>query len=284
MWERLSLPRMLLRNAAPLFAALGLSGCRSWDVTVSEDLQRAFQTPAAPHVIVQTSNGNITATTSPGNQARITVTKYSSGRDDVEAAKNLKIVEVTMDQEGDAIHVGIKRTDNAPWSNWGANVHLDVPVGSQLTFRSSNGNLSSRQVGGKQSLRTSNGNITVTDGTGEVDMETKNGSITVTALNAAIRARTSNGRIVFDGTFAKGNHCLETRNGSISITLPPDATFHVDASTRNGSVRSDFPLSKVEEKDSRTLIGSVGENAEVSIKAATSNDSIRILRRLVEQP
>jgi hypothetical protein len=38
-------------------------------------------------------------------------------------------------------------------------------------------------------------------------------------------------------------------------------------------------LTKVEEKDGGTLIGSVGENAEVSITATTSNDSIRILHR-----
>jgi hypothetical protein len=161
MWERISLRRMLLRNAVPLFAALGLSGCHMADVTVSEDVKQVFQTPATPRIIVRTFNGKITATTSSGNQASIEVTKYGSGRNDVEAAKTLNNVEVTMDQEGDTIHVGVKRKDDALRGNSGANVHVGVPVGSQLTFRSSNGSLSSQQVGGKHSLHTSNGDITV---------------------------------------------------------------------------------------------------------------------------
>jgi hypothetical protein len=283
MSERISLRRLHLRNAVLLLSVPVLAGCQGmiWrqDVTVREEVKQVFQTSPAPRIVVHSFNGEISATAAADGQASIEVTKFASGASEDAAARNLKLVEVTMEQQEDTIHVAVKRTGDPRGTSLGADVYLAIPANCQLTLQTSNGNLSSHHISGGQSLHTSNGSITVTEGRGEMDVTTSNGAVTLAADSATVRARTSNGEIVFNGSLAKGSHSLETSNGAVSIALPADAQFHIDATTRVGSVRTDFPLTKIEEKDRCTLRGSVGDSAEVSITALTSNGRIAILRR-----
>jgi hypothetical protein len=81
---------------------------------------------------------------------------------------------------------------------------------------------------------------------------------------------------VFRGTLADGKHSLTTQNGRVSMTLPQDARFRVNAQTSNGTIVDDFSSGKVKGKGVRRLENSVGDNPQVSIELRTHNGSIEI--------
>ncbi|HYX51352.1 MAG TPA: DUF4097 family beta strand repeat-containing protein, partial [Ktedonobacteraceae bacterium] len=59
---------------------------------------------------------------------------------------------------------------------------------------------------------------------------------------ANVNLKTESGDINFDGTFpTTGTSQFQTTNGDITITVPSNSAFHLDASTNSGSINSDFP-------------------------------------------
>ncbi len=71
-----------------------------------------------------------------------------------------------------------------------------------------------------------------------------------------------------------GDLSLETSNGGVSVRLPRDARFSVDAETSNGGVRSDFPV-EGGKQGKRSLKGDInGGGAKLYIR--TSNGGVHI--------
>ncbi len=262
--------------------------------TADETVSQSFTAATTPHVVVEVFNGGIDVTTGSDPQAvRIDVTKRGGGNSQPDAQDDLKNVEVTMTQSGDTIRVVARRTDRqVDIGNSGASAKLRVPNGTILDLRASNGPVTiSGPVGdataqtsngpiaargslGQLNLTTSNGPVTIDGGSGALSVETSNGPITMNADKATVSAHTSNGPITFTGSLT-GRNDLRTSNGSVSVTLPADATFAVNASTSNNKITSDFPVTSSDRGDT-FLRGTVGNDPGTTLELQTSNSPIEL--------
>jgi DUF4097 and DUF4098 domain-containing protein YvlB len=228
-------------------------------------------------------------------KVRAKVIKRGAGPTKEEAEDDLENVQVTMVQDGDNVTIVARRAEGKPNpGNSGTSATIEVPTGTVLNLQSSNGPLNvvgrAGDVTGKSSngpikvkggqgtlqLTTSNAPITIEGATGKLDLHTSNGPITIAARDAGVNAHTSNGPIRFSGTLAEGEHVLHSSNGGLTLTLPADLRFQVDAATSNGRIACAFPVQGKGGQTKTHLRGSVGESPAVALKLSTSNGGIKI--------
>jgi DUF4097 and DUF4098 domain-containing protein YvlB len=245
-------------------------------VTVREVVKKSFRTGAAPGLNVETFNGSIQVTAGTGTTITVEVTKQAHGKTEDEAQAELKNLDVTMTQDGDAVRVNAKRRERHPDASSGASAKIQVPPGAVLELKTYNGGVTVSGGGGAVNIGTSNGAIGVRDHTGKLNLRTSNGAIDIRAEKAAVTAKTSNGAVTFAGSLAAGDQTFHTSNGSITVSLPKGASFRIDADTSHGRVSSTFSVHGEQERKKNQLHGNVGDNPKFSLKLHTSNGSIHV--------
>jgi hypothetical protein len=159
----------------------------------------------------------------------------------------------------------------------GVTYTVHVPRHVALDILDSNGGIQVAGTLGKTHLKTSNGNLTVREASGDLSLETTNGGIGVTRSAGSLDAKTTNGGIDAGLMHLVGGDLrLESTNGPISVRLPKDARFSVDAATSNGTVQSDFPV-QGGQTGKRSLKGEVnGGGSRLFLR--TSNGGVAIRR------
>ena len=146
----------------------------------------------------------------------------------------------------------------------------------QISAKSSFGEVNIDSPSTDVDAETSNGKIHVRGATGRIRAHTSFGDVAIAAQNVQVKAESSNGALTFAGSLADGESVLKTSFGSISVALPADAQFQLDAQTSFGTIDTGFTLAK-DGKTSKTHVrGTVGENPKASLKLVTSNGSISI--------
>jgi DUF4097 and DUF4098 domain-containing protein YvlB len=259
-----------------------------------ETISKSFKTKAVPNLVVETFNGPISVTTGREGTVQVKVVKTIHADSEEAAKDDLKNVDVSLTQEDNAIRITAKTEGHHLQTQRAAAVVLQAPPGARLELRTSNGAVTASgpvgdvavhtsngkiEVGstkGKVNLITSNGPISVDEGTGPFDLTTSNGRIDIKAAKAVVKARTANGGIEFHGNLGAGSHSFHTTNGSISLTLPSDAQFRVDAVTSHGQVTSSFPVKGADRRPKTQLQATVGDDPSINIKMATTNGNIEI--------
>jgi hypothetical protein len=105
-------------------------------------------------------------------------------------------------------------------------------------------------------------------------------NFTVTIPDRTVVHVTSHvGEIVYQGTIASGvSDQLQNDTGDITVTLPKDATFRLDATAHTGGVQVDFPNVPVTEHN---LVGSqaqatIGSNPTASLTLTVGVGDIKI--------
>jgi hypothetical protein len=263
-----------------IIAAMG-AGCFGINIgllTAEETMSQNLDVPDDLSVIVESFNGTIEVKAGSENQVLIDAVKRGSGNSQEAAEADLENVEVSVELQGNTLTVIGRRTDNKMSGNSGVTVSLTVPVSANLDIKTSNGGISTLGNQGDIQADSSNGKITLNGALGNLNANTSNGAIEIDAEQAVVTANTNNGRIDFRGSLAAGVSSFNTSNGAITLTLPADASFTLDADTSNSNITCDFPLSDTQVMDDDQLKGTVGENPEVSITAYTSNGRIEINR------
>lgn len=94
-------------------------------------------------------------------------------------------------------------------------------------------------------LKNDAGGITINGIAGQISCTTGAGSVKVTGawLRGNSKLKTDAGTISFSGALdPHGSYQMTTGAGAVSVTLPPNASFRLDAKTGVGSINSDFPL------------------------------------------
>jgi len=128
-------------------------------------------------------------------------------------------------------------------------------------------------------LKNDAGSITVNGIAGQMSCSTDAGSIKVTDswLYGNSKLKTDAGSITFSGALdPRGSYAMSSDAGSISVTLPPSASFRLDAKTDVGSINSDFPLTIQRDFPGGKVRCDVGLPPYPTLKLRTDVGSINI--------
>ncbi len=138
-------------------------------------------------------------------------------------------------------------------STGSGDIRLDSVKGS---VHASTGSGSIRAIGiaGGFVASTGSGDVKLeqtTDGDGKV--ETGSGSVELTGVRGSLRVRTGSGDITAAGE-PKSEWNLHTGSGGVTVHLPPQAAFDLDAETSSGHISTEHPI---------TIQGTVGRRGEL---------------------
>jgi DUF4097 and DUF4098 domain-containing protein YvlB len=113
-----------------------------------------------------------------------------------------------------------------------------------------------------------------TAGAGDFDFQTGSGSIHINDLRGAVRAHTGSGRIELDGQ-PTGDWRLGTGSGGITVRLPPQAAFELNAHTSSGSIHTDRQIT-IQGTTGRHDIRGTVNGGGIHLDLSTGSGSINI--------
>lgn len=203
------------------------------------------------------ANGGIRVEGWAGSDVRVSARVEARARNEEAAREMAQEVEI-LARPGSLSAEGPRTRGRESWS---VSVRVQVPMGTELD------------------LRTTNGGIAVSDTDAGVSAQTTNGGVRLRGVAGPIQARTTNGGIRAElsrQTPLRHDIQLRTTNGRIEVALPEGLSARIDASTTNGGITTDFPIT-VQGRFGRRLTGVVGEGGP-EIRAATTNGGIRLTR------
>jgi len=168
-------------------------------------------------------------------------------------------------------------------SNIGGDVRASTGSGS-IELRSVQGNLRASTgsgairgtaVAGMVNASTGSGSITISkSGSGDVEVTTGSGGIEVSGVRGTLRARTGSGSIRAEGQ-PTGEWNVHTASGSITVRLPAEFAFDVNARSSSGRIDSAHPVTMIGTLERRELRGKVRGGGPL-LALSTSSGSIRI--------
>jgi DUF4097 and DUF4098 domain-containing protein YvlB len=171
-------------------------------------------------------------------------------------------------------------------SHIGGELHATTGSGSitldgvQGAVRASTGSGSIRAdgIGGGLTAKTGSGNVELAQtAPGDVEVETGSGHIELHGVHGRIRAHAGSGSISAEGA-PTGDWNLHTASGTVTVRLPADASFNLEASSGSGNI-------EVSPTHELTVSGIIGGRHELHgkahgggpvISASTSSGSIRV--------
>ncbi len=168
-------------------------------------------------------------------------------------------------------------------------------IGGQVRARTGSGGISISNVAGSVSAHTGSGSIhgerlgsgstassprtgsnsfAETAGAGVFDFQTGSGGIRIDDLRGAVRAHTGSGRIELDGQ-PTGDWRLSTGSGGISLRLPAQAGFELNAHTSSGSIHTNRQITTQGTTGRHDLRGTVNGGG-IHLDLSTGSGSITI--------
>jgi hypothetical protein len=208
-----------------------------------------------PTLVIHDNTGSITIQKGGDNsQVTITAIKRTSAFNNaptVAYSKNNSTI--TADEQGGGNFLGFSSVD----------FEVTVPSNANLQIHSDTGEIQVSDINGAMSLTTNTSAIVATQDT----------------LSGHSVLHSDTGSVTFNGSLAPhGNYEMSTNTGSVDVTLPRDAAFHVDASTNTGTFSSNFPNLNADHPNTvgRVVHGNVGNAPTANLTLKTNTDSINI--------
>jgi DUF4097 and DUF4098 domain-containing protein YvlB len=123
-------------------------------------------------------------------------------------------------------------------------------IANLVEVTTANGDISFKHATGRARLRTISGQIDISDAgpreqSDDLRANTTSGDITLDNVRyARIVAATSSGNVIMRGPLARGGfYDLKTSNGDVTLTLPADSSFYINATVyHGGEIVTDFPV------------------------------------------
>ena len=148
-------------------------------------------------------------------------------------------------------------------------------IGGPVRAKSGSGSIRAEQVAGEFRGKTGSGSISLSQtAPGDVTVSTGSGSTELTGIDGALRASAGSGSIKVEGR-QQGDWDLGTGSGSITVRLPDDAAFVLDAESRSGGITVDHPLMVQGKISKRHIRGEVRGGGPL-LKADTGSGRIRV--------
>lgn len=230
---------------------------------VTSDETLSFEpSGTATHLVIDSFNGGVTleadeSATGVHGEAR----SYARGHTVEEAEQRLSQMKWEFSQEGETVHLRLKRPAGKI-GNMGSTIRtMRVPAGWAISVDTSNGNVTVSPGLGAVDVKSSNGSVHVA-GDQEVEVYTSNGNVEYQGASADFLLESSNGsvRVMLDGDWS-GKGRVVSSNGNISVKCSGVIDASMKSSTSNGKTRVHGP----------ELNGSGG-----TLNLSTSNGSITV--------
>jgi hypothetical protein len=148
-------------------------------------------------------------------------------------------------------------------------------IKGNLHASTGSGNISASGLGGAVTAGTGSGSIRIEEtGAGDFDVHTGSGGIEISGVKGAVRARTGSGNIEARGE-QTGEWRLHTGSGNLTVRLPQNAAFELEAQSSSGNIYTDRPITVQGTIGKHELRGKVGAGGPL-LELSTSSGSIRI--------
>ena len=238
-----------------LLAAVAVLGIAPAGFGATQVYEQKYPLPAGGSFALMNVNGSVQVDGWEREEVEVRAVKTTTGDE-----RDLARVDIEVDSARD--HVAVRtRYPQGSGVEVAVEYHVHVPYRVLLGgVETVNGNVLVRGVDGKGELRTVNGDVDITDSSGRFSARTTNGSI-------RLKLR----RLSDDGPMA-----LETVNGSVVLSLPPDAHAELNALSMNGDFSSQLPVTTTSSRAGRGVSGLLGAGGN-RISLRTVNGGIRVL-------
>ena len=283
-------------------SVVGASGAigQIGDMNKMATTDQTFAVTGTPTISVQNHNGTITITRGAENTVVIHATKRAATDEalaklqaNLQQDGNHITIETTGDNysgvaffghNGMAVDYQIQvpaHADLAPINS--SNGRIDITgIAGQFDLSTSNGIITARDVDGAIAAQTANGRVSVVGGSGTLRLSSSNGLVEVRDVRAnGIDLHTSNGRNTFVGSLVPGSkNIVDTSNGTVAMTLPPESALNVDLRSGNGSVTVGFPVTTAPNSQSkRNAVQGVIGRPDADLTVHTGNGSITLTKQ-----
>ena len=277
--------------------------------------EKSLQVGAAPSLDVSTGSGNVTvragASGSIAVKGIVEVRRGGNGPSNADELARQVVANPPITQSSDVVTVG-KIADEATRRAVSISYEISVPAPTTVAANSGSGNVtisgvngpvkansgsgdvSASSLGGDLDARTGSGDVTVTGakkaaslstgsgnisadlgGAGDVKANTGSGDIKLTGVNGLLVASTGSGSIGVEGS-PTGDWKISAASGNVSVAVPSEKGFALDASTASGSLDIASPLTVQGRIDRRRVQGTVrGGGPTLRLSTASGDISVR---------
>jgi hypothetical protein len=272
----------VLRSASLMVCFVGLAACDVVHIAAQSQqargmFERTLTVTGPVDLSVRTGSGNIQIRTGAGDRVQI-VGRVSSGshRDGLDPAERVRRVEATppIAQTGNTIRIG-DTNDDPLYRQVSISYELVVPANTQVNAQTGSGNQTIGSVDGPVRAQTGSGNIRIERAGGSLHAQTGSGNIDANSVGGEVRAQTGSGSVEVRQV-ARGDVSVQTGSGSVTLSLPPDAAYTLEAQTGSGSISTAQPLTIQGRTRRNHLTGTVrGGGNEVRVRTGSGSIDIR---------
>jgi len=148
-------------------------------------------------------------------------------------------------------------------------------IGGAVNAHTGSGAIRANEIAGAFEAHAGSGSVRLTQiAPGDVKVHTGSGSSVLHGIVGALRVKAGSGRIEIEGQQI-GPWNVDTGSGSVSIKLPEDAAFDLDAHTGSGGITVDHPLTVQGKISKRRIRGDVRGGGDL-LAVETGSGGIRI--------
>lgn len=160
------------------------------------------------------------------------------------------------------------------------NIEVDSVTG-KIDLRTGSGSIRANRIAGSVKAGAGSGNITVEQESTEqgaildAEAHTGSGSVDVSGVTGFLRASTGSGRINANGR-PGADWNINTSSGSISLIIPQDVSFDLNAITHSGRINVDHPITVKGSMEKGMLQGKIrGGGRLVTVQTSSGSITIR---------
>jgi len=148
-------------------------------------------------------------------------------------------------------------------------------IGAAVKASTGSGGIRALGVAGGLTASTGSGGVKLEQtAAGDVDVETGSGSIELSGVKGSVRVSTGSGSVTAQGE-PTGHWRLRTASGSVTVHLPEQAAFDLEAHCTSGHIESTHPITVEGTISPRELHGKVHGGGPL-VELNTTSGSIRI--------
>ncbi len=273
-------------------------------VEITDVVKRAFKAAPGGYLELEADRANleIRATEEAAVYVEVIRTLQTERRE--EAERLLKGHQLVFRQEDEAIYIKSQLAEDGSWRFWKrkririkVTIRIRVPRRFNVTFtngagnvelseldgtiegETGAGNVTLRHLRGMVQINTGAGNVEVTELAGRLEVKTGAGNITIKGLRGSAEVKTGAGNITAEFlTPPEQDSRLESGAGNVTVFVPAQAGFTLEASTGIGSISTDFDLHIDRDWISAKARGIVNRGGPtLRLEAGLGNVSIRRL-------